>query len=66
MNTYKVNFHFASDLPVCSVTMYDRSEDLEGMCIHLTKAAYQSFIEPDKAVVVNLANVTRIEIMKER
>lgn len=45
-----------------NVTMLNRSEDLTGIVEHLTKADYQSFIDRGKAFVINLSDVSKIEI----
>lgn len=62
MHTYRVKFYFTSGTDSLDVTMFDRSEDLPDFTKYLTGTDFNSLIKAGSAVVINMHNVTKIEI----
>ena len=65
--TYRVKFYFYSAISPVDVTMYDREENMGEMCNYLTRTGFKSFIDGEgQAVIVNLQNVSKIEVEEVR
>ena len=64
MHNYRVKFYFVNKSRVVDVTMCNREETPAEICDFLTGYKYHSFVPQGgtPATIVNMANVTKIEV----
>lgn len=64
--TYQVKFRFDGTRSPFELEMVNQEKTLAQICDHLVSAKYQTFIDGNNAVIVNLSKVATIEVEEVR